>query len=142
MATAARQKAPAEGPERFLNRELSWLDFNARVLELAADPALPLLERLRFCSRFSTHLDEFFAVRVSGLIGQALSGLAVKSPDGRTPEQALTEIRQRVLAVAAEQARLWKRDLRPALEAEGILIGRISDCSDKELEELAKVFER
>jgi len=142
MATAARQKAPAEGPERFLNRELSWLDFNARVLELAADPALPLLERLRFCSRFSTHLDEFFAVRVSGLIGQALSGLAVKSPDGRTPEQALAEIRQRVLAVAAEQARLWKRELRPALEAEGILIGRISDCSDKELEELAKVFER
>ena len=142
MATAAKQKAPAEAPERFLNRELSWLDFNARVLELAADPALPLLERLRFCSRFSTHLDEFFAVRVSGLIGQALSGLAVKSPDGRTPEQALAEIRQRVLAASAEQARLWKRELRPALEEEGILIGRISDCSDKELEELAKVFER
>jgi polyphosphate kinase len=142
MATAARQKASAEAPERFLNRELSWLDFNARVLELAADPALPLLERLRFCSRFSTHLDEFFAVRVSGLIGQALSGLAVKSPDGRTPEQALAEIRQRVLAASAEQARLWKRELRPALEEEGILIGRISDCSDKELEELAKAFER
>ena len=142
MATAARQKASAEAPERFLNRELSWLDFNARVLELAADPALPLLERLRFCSRFSTHLDEFFAVRVSGLIGQALSGLAVKSPDGRTPEQALAEIRQRVLATTAEQARLWKRELRPALEEEGILIGRISDCSDKELEELARLFER
>ena len=142
MATAARQKASAEAPERFLNRELSWLDFNARVLELAADPALPLLERLRFCSRFSTHLDEFFAVRVSGLIGQALSGLAVKSPDGRTPEQTLAEIRQRVLATSAEQARLWKRELRPALEEEGILIGRISDCSDKELEQLAKAFER
>jgi polyphosphate kinase len=142
MATAAKQKAPAETPERFLNRELSWLDFNARVLELAADPALPLLERLRFCSRFSTHLDEFFAVRVSGLIGQVLSGLAVKSPDGRTPERTLAEIRQRVLASTAEQARLWKRELRPALEAEGIVIGRISDCSDKELEELAKVFER
>ncbi len=142
MATAARQKASAEAPERFLNRELSWLDFNARVLELAADPALPLLERLRFCSRFSTHLDEFFAVRVSGLIGQALSGLAVKSPDGRTPEQTLAEIRQRVLATSAEQARLWKRELRPALEEEGILIGRISDCSDKELEQLAKGFER
>ena len=142
MATAARQKASAEAPERFLNRELSWLDFNERVLELAADPALPLLERLRFCSRFSTHLDEFFAVRVSGLIGQALSGLAVKSPDGRTPEQALSEIRQRVLATIAQQARLWKRELRPALEEEGILIGRISDCSDKELEELAGLFER
>ena len=142
MATAAKQKAPAETPERFLNRELSWLDFNARVLELAADPALPLLERLRFCSRFSTHLDEFFAVRVSGLIGQALSGLAVKSPDGRTPEQALAESASassppppnRRGSGSASCGRPWRQ--------EGILIGRISDCSDKELEELAKVFER
>src|SRR6476646_11301749 len=103
MATAARQKAPAEGPERFLNRELSWLDFNARVLELAADPSLPLLERLKFCSRFSQHLDEFFAVRVSGLMGQEASGLTVHSLDGRTPQQTLTEIRERVLALSAEQ---------------------------------------
>jgi polyphosphate kinase len=136
-----REKTAA-APERFLNRELSWLDFNHRVLELAADESLPLLERLTFCSRFSAHLDEFFAVRVSGLMGQALSGVVVRSPDGRTPEQALAEIRERVLAATAEQSRLWKRELRPALENEGIVIGRISDCSDEELEELAAVFER
>jgi polyphosphate kinase len=142
VATVEREKASARAPERFLNRELSWLDFNDRVLELAADPSLPLLERLRFCSRFSSHLDEFFAVRVSGLIGQSLSGVAVRSPDGRTAEQALAEIRIRVLAANAVQSKLWKRDLCPALEKHGIVIGRIADCSARELEELADVFER
>ncbi len=142
MATAEKEKATLEGPELFLNRELSSLDFNARVLELAADPNLPLLERLTFCSRFSSHLDEFFAVRVSGLMGQEASGLAVQSPDGRTPQQTLTEIRERVLALTAEQSELWKRDLRPSLEKEGILIGRIADCTEKELDELAALFDR
>jgi polyphosphate kinase len=142
VATAEKEKATLEGPELFLNRELSSLDFNARVLELAADPNLPLLERLTFCSRFSSHLDEFFAVRVSGLMGQEASGLAVQSPDGRTPQQTLTEIRERVLALTAEQADLWKRDLRPSLEKEGILIGRIADCTEKELDELAALFDR
>jgi polyphosphate kinase len=143
VATAEKEKAAALRPsERYLNRELSWLDFNARVLELAADPKIPLLERLKFCSRFSSHLDEFFAVRVSGLMGQEASGLPVHSPDGRTPHQVLAEIRERVLGLAAEQYTLWKRELRPALEKEGIVIGRIADCSEKELDELAQVFER
>jgi polyphosphate kinase len=139
-ATKSQSKAePAV--ERLLNRELSWLDFNARVLELAADPQLPLLERVKFCSIFSSGLDEFFGIRVGGLIGQAASGVAVHSPDGRTPQQALSEIRERVLQLTAEQAKLWKRDLRPALAAEGIVIGRISDCSEKDLGELAGRFE-
>jgi len=142
VPTAEKEKASVEGPERFLNRELSSLDFNSRVLELAADPSLPLLERLTFCSRFSQHLDEFFAVRVSGLMGQDASGLTVYSLDGRTPQQTLAEIRERVLALSAEQSSLWKRELRPALEKEGILIGRIADCSEKELEELAALFDR
>ena len=140
MAVAEKEKASVEGPDRFLNRELSWLDFNARVLELAADPNLPLLERLRFCSRFSQHLDEFFAVRVSGLMGQEASDLIVHSPDGRTPQQALAEIRQRVVALTAEQSELWRQELLPALEKEGIRIGRIADCSEKELDELAAIF--
>jgi polyphosphate kinase len=141
VATAEKEKAALRPPERLLNRELSWLDFNARVLELAADPRLPLLERLKFCSRFSSHLDEFFAVRVSGLMGQEASGLPVHSPDGRTPHQTLAEIRERVLALAGEESTLWKRELRPALEKEGIVIGRIADCTEKELDELAQVFE-
>src|SRR5262245_26151825 len=75
-------------------------------------------------------------------MGQEASGLSVHSPDGRTPHQALAEIRERVLALSAEQSTLWKRVLKPALEKEGIVIGRIADCSDKELDELAQVFER
>jgi polyphosphate kinase len=105
----------AEGSVRFLNRELSWLDFNARVLEMAADPALPLLERIGFCSIFSSNLDEFFMVRVAGLTDQAEAGVAVRSPDGLTPQAALDEIRGRVLRLTAEQAKLWKRQLRPGL---------------------------
>jgi len=142
VTTVEKEKASVEGPERFLNRELSSLDFNARVLELAADPSLPLLERLKFCSRFSTHLDEFFAVRVSGLMGQEASGITVQSPDGRTAQQTLAEIRERVLALTAEQSEIWREELMPALEREGIRIGRIADCTDKELEELAALFDR
>jgi polyphosphate kinase len=131
-----------EVAERLLNRELSWLEFNARVLELAADPGLPLLERVRFCSIFSSGLDEFFSVRVAGLMGQVATGVTVRSPDGRMPQQALAEIRERALALTAEQAKLWNEDLGPRLADEGIAIARISDCSEKELAELAERFER
>jgi polyphosphate kinase len=140
---AAEAKAGSDGQvKRLLNRELSWLDFNARVLELAADAELPLLERIKFCSIFSSNLDEFFSVRVGGLMEQAAAGVAVRSPDGRTPQEALSEIRERVLAMTAEQGKLWRRELRPALAEQGIVIGRISDCSEKELAELAERFER
>ena len=74
---------------KLLNRELSWLEFNARVLALAEDPDVPLLERVRFCSIFSNNLDEFFSVRVAGLLDQAASGLVVRSPDGLTPRETL-----------------------------------------------------
>jgi polyphosphate kinase len=140
-ATASDTKAqPALG--RLLNRELSWLDFNARVLELAADPKLPLLERVKFCAIFSSNLDEFFGIRVGGLMGQAATGLTVRSPDGRAPQTALAEIRERVLVLTAEQSKLWKRELKPALAEQDIVIGRISDCSEKDLAELAERFER
>jgi polyphosphate kinase len=128
--------------EKLLNRELSWLDFNARVLELAADPEQPLLERIKFCSIFSSNLDEFFMVRVGGLMGQALSGFTVRSPDGRTPQQALDEIRERVLELTHRQAQLWTRELRPALAAEGIEVSRVVELDDKEKSELARRFDR
>jgi polyphosphate kinase len=138
---AAPQTKAEPAVERLLNRELSWLDFNARVLELAADPKLPLLERVKFCSIYSSNLDEFFSVRVGGLMGQAVTGVTARSPDGRTPHEALAEIRERVLALTAEQSKLWKRELKPALAEEGIVIGRISDTSEKDLAELAERFE-
>jgi polyphosphate kinase len=137
-----RSAAKTQAAERLLNRELSWLDWNARVLELASDPELPLLERVKVCGFFSSNLDEFFSVRVGGLIEQIAAGVAVRSPDGRTPREALEEIRQRVLELTALQSRLWRRELRPALAAEGIVIGRVGDLSQKELTELADRFER
>jgi polyphosphate kinase len=139
--TQTEKKAPA-APNRLLNRELSFLDFIERVLELSSDPALPLLERVMFLSIFSNHLDEFFAVRVAGLMGQAAAGGSIRSPDGRTPQETLASIRERVLAFNEEQSRIWRDELRPALALEGIVIGRVSDCTDKELAELAERFER
>ena len=107
-------------PPTLLNRELSWLDFNERVLALAADEPMPLLERVKFCSIFASNLDEFFMVRVAGLMDQAASGLPVRSHDGLTPREALAAIRERVVRLMSEHSRLWKKALVPALAAEGI----------------------
>jgi polyphosphate kinase len=138
MATRVR----SEPSERLLNRELSLLDFHSRVLELAEDDSIPLLERVRFCSIFAANIDEFFQVRVAGLLGQAESGLAMRSPDGLTPQQALARIRERVLELIARESRTWKKELRPALAAEGIVVGGIEDCGDKELKQLERHFQR
>jgi polyphosphate kinase len=139
-STKSDRALPTEG-ERFLNRELSWLDFNARVLELAADPDVPLLERVKFCSIFSSNLDEFFMVRVAALLGQAASGLAVRSSDGRTPQEALAEIRERVLELTSRQSKLWARELVPALAENGIGVVPVEDLNDKEVAELGRRME-
>ena len=135
-------RVQTEPTENLLNRELSHLEFHARVLELAADESSPLLERVKFCSIFSSNLDEFFQVRVAGLLGQAESGLAMRSADGLTPQQALARIRERVLELTALQSRIWKRELRPALAAEGVTVGGIEDLDPKELAKLEKRFYR
>ena len=138
----AAVRAAQRAGERLLNRELSWLEFNARVLELADDPEVPLLERVKFCSIFSSNLDEFFMVRVGGLMGQAASGLGVRSPDGRTSRAALAEIGERVGVLAAEQSRIWTRELRPALAQESIVVARVVECDKAEHEALARRFEQ
>lgn len=130
------------GPaDTLLNRELSHLEFHGRVLELAEDESLPLLERVRFCSIFSSNVDEFFQVRVAGLLGQAESGIAVRSADGLTPHQALAAIRARVLELTARQSRLWRRVLRKELASEGIVVGGIEDLGHEGLERLERQFE-
>ncbi|HKA26045.1 MAG TPA: polyphosphate kinase 1 [Gaiellaceae bacterium] len=141
---AATESTPRTGvsPELLLNRELSWLAWNARVLALAADPSMPLLERTRFCAIFSRNLDEFFMVRVAGLLDQIEAGVNVTSPDARRPQQTLSEVRDRVLQLSARQAKLWKRDLSVALDEAGIIVGQVEDCTKAELDELGARFER
>jgi len=117
LAPAQDARAPAaalDSPDRFINRELSWLDFNRRVVEEAENPRHPLLERVRFISISASNLDEFYSVRVAGLEGQAKAGIATLSPDGRTPAQQLAEIKVRAGALLADQQRIW-RELRVLL---------------------------
>jgi polyphosphate kinase len=141
LATAASTPRTGVSPELLLNRELSWLAYNGRVLAIAADQSLPLLERARTCSFVSRNLDEFFMVRVAGLMDQIEAGIAVTSPDARTPQQTLAEIRERVLELSSRQSKLWKRELSVALEETGIIVGHVEDCTKSELEELDERFE-
>jgi polyphosphate kinase len=142
MAAVRAKKAAAAAADRLINRELSFLDYDARVLAVARDPSLPLLERARFCSIFSSMLDEFFMIRIAGLSGQEAAGVTVRSPDGRTPQQTLREARERVLDLQAEQARIWSRELCPALAAEGIAVLPVEDLSEDELAELNSRYDR
>jgi polyphosphate kinase len=129
-------------PDRLLNRELSTLEYNARLLELAGDERLPLLERVKMCRYVSSNLDEFFMVRVAGLMGQAASGVSVRSADGLTPRAALAAIRARVLELTAAQSKLWRRRLCPALAAEGIELCSVDELGKREQAEIEDRFAR
>jgi polyphosphate kinase len=130
---------PEDG--RFVNRELSWLDFNERVLAIAADASVPLLERARFLAIFSANLDEFFQIRVAGLQEQVEAGVVRRTPDGRTPAEQLEDIRERTRDVCARAALLFAEELVPALEKERIRIVRSLDgLAEDDLAHLEREF--
>ncbi|MES1248542.1 MAG: polyphosphate kinase 1 [Actinomycetota bacterium] len=141
VRSSAGKKRTTAAADRLINRELSFLDYDARVLALARDPELPLLERVRFVSIFSLMLDEFFMVRIAGLASQAAAGVTVRSPDGRTAPQTIVAARAQVLELQAEQARIWAKELCPALAAEGIVLSRVDDLPEAAKHELAHRFE-
>jgi polyphosphate kinase len=130
------------GSDRFVNRELSWLEFNRRVLEEAQDPGVPLLERLKFLSIFSSNLDEFFMVRVAKLKRRIREGEQAPTPDGLTPLQTMVATSARVHELVDLQHRAFLQDLQPRLAAEGILLLRPKEISEEQRRFLEDYFHR
>jgi polyphosphate kinase len=126
--------------DRFLNRELSWLDFNARVLELAEDEALPLLERVKFLAIFASNLDEFYMVRIAGLKRRQTTGLTVRSPDGLTIREQLELVTQRTQDLVQRHADVFIKDVTPRLEDAGIRIVHWPDLGDDDARRLREYF--
>ncbi|EYR64351.1 polyphosphate kinase [Actinotalea ferrariae CF5-4] len=128
--------------DRFADRELSWLAFNERVLELAEDASLPLLERARYLAIFASNLDEFFMVRVAGLKRRIATGMAVTAASGMSPRQVLESIAGRSQELMARHARVFLDDVRPALAGEGITLVHWEDLGQDEQDRLHKFFRR
>ncbi|MBA3604734.1 MAG: polyphosphate kinase 1, partial [Acidimicrobiia bacterium] len=128
--------------DRFVNRELSWLAFNERVLRLASEPGIPLLERAKFCAITTTNLDEFFQVRVAALKDQVAAGIEEPTPDGRTAAQQLVEIADRASELVARQESVFLDELVPALAAEGISIVSWDEVGDTDRKRLAETYEQ
>ena len=126
--------------DRFLDRELSWLKFNQRVLELAEDPTLPLLERTRFLAIFTSNLDEFFMVRVAGLKRRIAAGLAVRSASGMMPRETLEAIWQTARELSQRQARVFLDQVVPQLAEEGIQLVRWDDLDREEHRACKRLF--
>src|SRR5918911_1102828 len=141
MVAASAVQAPAQAispapppldltnPELYANRELSWLDFNDRVLQLAEDESLPLLERVKFLSIFTTNLDDFFMVRVAGVHDQLDARIDARGPDGLSPSETLRAIAKRVRGLDRRHARQFSKVVRPELAERGI---KILTCAESE----------
>jgi polyphosphate kinase len=129
-----------DDPALYSNRELSWLDFNQRVLELAEDPRLPLLERVRFCAIYASNLDEFYMVRVAGLFDQLDAGIDARGPDGLAPAEQIDRIQQRVLELDDRLHACFGGMIRPALEEHEIRIVSLASADQAERREIDARF--
>ena len=134
--SASQYDGPIDDPALYFNRELSWLDFNQRVLELAEDPEVPLLEQIRFCAIYANNLDEFFMVRVAGLFDQIDAGIDARGPDGLPPGEQIDAIQARVLELDHRLHDCFNGVLRPALEEQGIRIVSLETASEQERREI------
>ncbi len=136
----AKQEITQFGPEHFLNRELSWLEFNQRVLDEALDPKNPLLERVKFFCIVSSNLDEFFEVRVAGVKQQMESEVVERSIDGLTATETFQAINRRVRQMVEQQYRCWRLDLMPALKSHGIRLLDVNELGTADLEWLEDYY--
>jgi polyphosphate kinase len=138
---AAAQALPLDAPELYFNRELSWLDFNDRVLELAEDENTPLLERAKFLAIYTSNLDEFVMVRVAGLHDQVDAGVEARKADGLTASETVDRIAEKLKASNERLSRAWEERIRPALSDQGIRIVTCDHCDEAELETIDEIFQ-
>jgi polyphosphate kinase len=141
--TAEPREADApdlNSPELYTNRELSWLDFNERVLELAEDEDIPLMERIKFLAIYTSNLDEFIIVRVAGLHDQVDAGIDARKADGLSPQETINRVMDRIRELGRRHSHQWEEVLRPRLAEHGIRVQQCSQCSPEELEEVDRVF--
>ncbi|MEA5499997.1 polyphosphate kinase 1 [Limnoraphis robusta Tam1] len=139
--TKASDNINLSDPKYYLNRELSWLEFNRRVLAEALDPRTPVIERLKFLAIYSSNLDEFFMVRVAGLKRQKEAQVNKLTPDGRTPQQQLNEIHQKLLPMVSEQHKFFDKTLRPELVNFGVHLLNYIDLNQEQRTYLQSYFE-
>src|SRR6476620_3673251 len=136
------EPADLADPRLYFNRELSWVEFNARVVELCEQTDIPLMERVKFAAIYTSNLDEFFSIRVAGLHDQVDAGLSDPGADGRTPSQVIDELRQRILGLDRRVCRCVETELRPALAEHGVRVVPWHEVSDDEKEALEERFRR
>src|SRR5207302_1205958 len=141
-ARALDGEADLQDPSLYLNRELAWLDFNERVLQLAEDEQLPRLERVKFCAIYTTNLDEFYMVRVAGLHDQIDAGVERPGQDGLIPAETIALIRERTLGLGERLTDCFERRLRPALADHDIRIAGVSELDDEQRAQLSAHFQR
>jgi polyphosphate kinase len=142
MTATQEGAAAADDHSLYLNREVSWLDFNDRVLQLAEDERVPLLERVKFCAIYTTNLDEYYMVRVAGLRDQIDAGVESPGQDGRIPSETIALIRERVLVQSRRLTDCFEDRLRPALAGQDIRVVAVSELDDEQRADLARHFQK